>query len=125
MNLVDSSGWLEYFANSKNADFFAAAIENTEHLIVSTINLYEVFKKIFQQRDENSALQAIALMQQGKVVDVDSSISLLSAKQSIDLKLPMADSIILTTAHVFSATLWTQDSDFKDIPGIKYIQKSS
>ncbi len=125
MNLVDSSAWLEYFANSKNADFFAAAIEDTEHLIVSTINLYEVFKKIIQQRDENSALQAIALMQQGKVIDVDSSISLLSAKQSIDLKLPMADSIILTTAHVFSATLWTQDSDFKDIPGIKYIQKSS
>ena len=125
MNLVDSSGWLEYFANSKNADFFAAAIEDTEHLIVSAINLYEVFKKIFQQRDENSALQAIALMQQGKVVDVDSSISLLSAKQSINLKLLMADSIILTTAHVFSATLWTQDSDFKDIPGIKYIQKSS
>jgi predicted nucleic acid-binding protein len=125
MNLVDSSGWLEYFANSKNADFFAAAIEDTEHLFVSTINLYEVFKKIFQQRDENSALQAIALMQQGKVVDVDSSISLLSAKQSIDLKFPMADSIILTTAHVYSATLWTQDSDFKDIPGIKYIKKSS
>ena len=125
MNLVDSSGWLEYFANSKNADFFAAAIEDIEHLIVSTINLYEVYKKIFQQRDENSALQAIALMHQGKVVDVDSSISLLSAKQSIDLKLPMADSIILTTAHVFSATLWTQDSDFKDIPGIKYIQKSA
>jgi predicted nucleic acid-binding protein len=125
MNLVDSSAWLEYFANSKNADFFAAAIEDTEHLIVSTINLYEVFKKIIQQRDENSALQAIALMQQGKVIDVDSSISLLSAKQSIDLKLSMADSIILTTAHVFSATLWTQDSDFKDIPGIKYIQKSS
>ena len=125
MNLVDSSGWLEYFANSKNADFFAAAIENTEQLIVSTINLYEVFKKILQQRDENSAFQAIALMQQGKIVDVDSSISLISAKQSIDMKLPMADSIILATANVFSATLWTQDSDFKGIPGIKYIQKSS
>ena len=123
MNLVDSSGWLEYFTNGKNADFFAAAIEDTEHSIVSTINLYEVFTKILQQGDENSALQAIALMQQGKVVDVDSSISLLSAKQSIDLKLPMADSIILTTAHVFSATLWTQDSNFTDIPGIKYIQK--
>ena len=125
MNLVDSSGWLEYFANSKNADFFAAAIEDTEQLIVSTINLYEVFKKILQQRDENSAFQAIALMQQGKIVDVDSSISLISAKQSIDMKLPMADSIILATANVFSATLWTQDSDFKGIPGIKYIQKSS
>jgi predicted nucleic acid-binding protein len=125
MNLVDSSGWLEYFANSKNADYFANAIEDTDHLIVSTINLYEVFKKIIQQRDENSAFQAIALMQQGKVVDVDSSISLISAKQSIELKLPMADSIILATANAFSATLWTQDSDFKGIPGVKYIQKSS
>ena len=125
MNLVDSSGWLEYFANSKNADYFANAIEDTDHLIVSTINLYEVFKKIIQQRDENSAFQAIALMQQGKVVDVDSSISLISAKQSIELKLPMADSIILATANAFSATLWTQDSDFKRIPGVKYIQKSS
>jgi predicted nucleic acid-binding protein len=123
MNLVDSSGWLEYFANSKNAEYFAPAIEDTERLIVSTINLYEVFKKILQQRDENSAFQAIALMQQGKVIDVDSSISLISAKQSIDLNLPMADSIILATAKVNSATLWTQDSDFKDIPGIKYIQK--
>ena len=65
MNLVDSSGWLEYFANEKNADFFAAAIEDTDNLIVSTINLYEVFKRILQQRDENLALQAIALMQQG------------------------------------------------------------
>jgi predicted nucleic acid-binding protein len=123
MNLVDSSGWLEYFANDKNADFFAGAIEKTEDLIVSTQNLYEVFKKILLQRDENSALQAIALMQQGTVIDVDSSISLLSAKQSIDLKLPMADSIILVTAQVSKATLWTQDSDFKNIPGIKYIQK--
>jgi predicted nucleic acid-binding protein len=125
MNLVDSSGWLEYFANSKNADFFSAAIEDTEQLIVSTINLYEVFKKILQQRDENSAFQAIALMQQGKVIDIDSSISLIAAKQSIKLKLPMADSLILATANLFSAILWTQDSDFKGIPGIKYIQKSS
>ena len=82
-----------------------------------------VLRKGMLQRDENSALQAIALMQQGTVIDVDSSISLLSAKQSIDLKLPMADSIILVTAQVSNATLWTQNSDFKNIPGIKYIQK--
>ena len=123
MNLVDSSGWLEYFANDKNADFFSNPIENTEELIVSTINLYEVFKKVLQQKNENAALQAIALMQQGKIVDVDSSISLHSARQSVDLKLPMADSIILTTARAFDATLWTQDSDFLNIPGVKYIQK--
>lgn len=124
MNLVDSSGWLEYFVDGKNADFFSGAIEDTDNLIVSTINLYEIFKKILQQRDENSAFQAIALMQQAKVVDVDSSISLLAAKQSIDLKLPMADSLIFATANAYNATLWTQDSDFKDISGIKYIKKS-
>ncbi len=124
MNLVDSSGWLEYFADGKNADFFSGAIEDTDNLIISTINLYEIFKKILQQRDENSAFQAIALMQQAKVVDVDSSISLLAAKQSIDFKLPMADSLIFATANAYNATLWTQDSDFKDISGIKYIKKS-
>ena len=124
MNLVDSSGWLEYFADGKNADFFSGAIEDTDNLIVSTINLYEIFKNILQQRDENSAFQAIALMQQAKVVDVDSSISLLAAKQSIDLKLPMAESFIFATANAYNATLWTQDSDFKDISGIKYIKKS-
>ena len=123
MNLVDSSGWLEYFANNKNADFFSKPIEDTESLIVSTINLYEVYKKVLQQKNENDALQAIALMQQGKIVDVDSSISLNSAKQSVDLNLPMADSIILATARAFNATLWTQDSDFIKIPGVKYIQK--
>ncbi|MEJ2052276.1 MAG: type II toxin-antitoxin system VapC family toxin [Calditrichaceae bacterium] len=123
MNLVDSSGWLEYFANTKNADFFARSIEDTDNLIVSTINLYEIFKKILRQKDENSALQAIAVMQQGKIVEVDSLISLHSAKLSIDFKLPMADSIILATARVFNATLWTQDSDFKNIRGVKYIQK--
>lgn len=124
MNLVDSSGWLEYFANGKNSDYFSDAIEDTDNLIVSTINLYEIFKNILQQRDENSAFQAIALMQQAKVVDVDSSISLLAAKQSIDLKLPMAESFIFATANAYNATLWTQDSDFKDISGIKYIKKS-
>ena len=64
-------------------------------------------------------------MQQEKVVNADSSISLISAKQGIELKLPMDDSIILATVNAFSAILWTQDSDFKGIPGVKYIQKSS
>ena len=123
MNLVDSSGWLEYFANDKNADYFAEPIEDTANLIVSTINLYEVFKKVLQQKDENSALQAVALMQQGKIVDLDSSISLHAAKQSVELNLPMADSMILVTALTFDATLWTQDSDFIKVPGVKYIQK--
>ncbi len=123
MNLVDSSGWLEYFSNSKNADYFAPAIEDTSNLLVSTINIYEVFKKILKERNENSALQAIALMYQGTVKDVDSTISLLATKQSYELKLPMADSIILATARLNKATLWTQDSDFRNIEGVKYKSK--
>ncbi|MBT4501575.1 MAG: type II toxin-antitoxin system VapC family toxin [Gemmatimonadetes bacterium] len=123
MNVVDSSGWLEYFANGKNADYFASAIQDTEALIVSTINLYEVFKRILQQRDENAAFQAIALMQQGQIADVTPTISLNAAKNSIDLKLPMADSIIYTTAQIYNATLWTQDSDFENMDGVNFIEK--
>lgn len=123
MNLIDSSGWLEYFANGKNADFFAAGIENTSTLIVSTINIYEVFKKVLAQRGEDSALKAVAVMTKAQVVDVDISISLMASKLSYELKLPMADSLILATAKTRNALLWTQDIDFLNIRGVKYIKK--
>jgi len=123
MNLVDSSGWLEYFADGKNADFFAPAVEDTDNLIVSTINIYEVFKKISVERDENVALQAIAVMQNAIIRDVDLEISLLASRLSIKNKLPMADSLIWATAKLNDATLWTQDSDFKKIPEIQYKNK--
>ena len=123
MNLVDSSGWLEYFADGKNAGFFAPAIENTKLLIVSSINCYEVFKRIVQQRDENAAMQAIAVMRQGAVVDVSADLALVAAKVALALKLPLADSLILATARLRRATVWTQDSDFEGIDGVKYTAK--
>ena len=123
MNLVDSSGWLEYFAGGKNCEFFSPAIQDTENLIVSTINIYEVFKIVLQQRDENAALQAIALMEQATVTDVDSSIALSAARLSQELGLPMADSLILATVRRFDATLWTQDSDFAKLPDVEYVTK--
>lgn len=122
MNLVDSSGWLEYFADGKNAKFFVQVIENTEELIVSTINLYEVYKKILLERDGNSALQAIALMQQAKVVNITSSIAIMAAKLSCELKIPMADSLIYSTARIHDAVVWTQDADFKDLEEVKYFK---
>ena len=124
MNLVDSSGWLEYFADGENADFFAPAIETVDELVVSTINLYEVFKKVFQQRGEDAALQAVAAMQAGKVVEVDATLAITAAKISAEMSLPMADSIILATARMHQATLWTQDADFEGIEGVRYIEKS-
>ena len=123
MNVVDSSGWLEYFADALNADFFAPAIENLSELIVPSITIYEVFKRVLQQRGENDALLAVATMQQGQVTDLDSTLALSAAKASIELKLPMADSIILVTARAYEATLWTQDSDFEGIDGVEYKDK--
>jgi len=123
MNLVDSSGWLEYFADGENADFFASSIEDTEHLVVSTINIYEVFKRILIQRDEHSALQAVAIMEQGHVIDLSSEISLSAALISSEYKIPMADSMIYATAKASKATLWTQDIDFEALAGVKYIKK--
>jgi len=123
MNVVDSSGWLEYLAEELNADFFAPAIENTAELIVPSISIYEVFKRVSQQRDEHTALNATALMMQGRVINLDISLALSAAKLSMTLSLPMADSVILATARSFGAAPWTQDEHFKDIEGMRYIAK--
>ncbi len=123
MNLVDSSGWLEYLSDSKNAKLFAPAIEKTDDLIVSTINIYEIYKKILKEKDENTAIQIIGLMQQAKVIEVNSSIAIQAAKLSVAQKIPMADSLIYTTAQQFKAIVWTQDIDFKDLENVKYFKK--
>ena len=124
MNLVDSCGWLEYYADGPNADFYAGAIEDIDNLIVPVICIYEVFRKILQQRGEAPALQAVALMHQGLVVDLSSPLALSAAKIGTELKMPLADSIILATARVHNATVWTQDAHFRDIEGVRYVGKT-
>lgn len=123
MNVVDSSGWLEYFADGANADFFAGPIQDLAELVVPSICLFEVFKRVLQQRDESEALQAVALMQQGRVVDLDAGIALDAAKLSVETGLPLADSVILATARAHQAVLWTEDADFQGMAGVQYIQK--
>lgn len=123
MNVVDSSGWLEYFAEESNADFFTPAIEDTKNLLVPVICIYEVFKRIRQQSGITEAQQHIGDMKLGKIIELDESLALSAAKISSDLKLPMADSLILATARANTATLWTQDEHFKDLDGVKYIEK--
>jgi predicted nucleic acid-binding protein len=124
MNLVDSSGWLEYLTDGKNAKFFAAVIENTDELIVSVINIYEVYKKVLVEKDENTAIQVVGLMQQAKVVDVTPLIAIQAAKYSSEFKIPMADSLIYTTARMNDSIVWTQDIDFKNLDGVKYNKKN-
>jgi predicted nucleic acid-binding protein len=125
MNVVDSSAWLEYFADGGNAEFFAAAIEATDDLLVPSITLHEVFKRVALQRSEGEALAALAQMHRGKVVELSGTLALDSARTSLELKLPMADSVILTTARAFDATLWTQDADFEGVSGVMYASRAS
>jgi predicted nucleic acid-binding protein len=123
MNVVDSSAWLEYFADGPNANRFATAIEDVERLIVPTICILEVFKRVLQQRVEEEALQAVALMRQGVIEDLTSEIALNAARIGVSLKMPLADSVVLATARQHQAVLWTQDSDFDGIDGVKYFPK--
>jgi predicted nucleic acid-binding protein len=124
MNVVDSSGWLEYFAEGPHADFFAPAIEARKELIVPVITVYQVFKRVLQQKGEDDALYAIAHMLQGKVIDLDTTLALQAAKISVDLGLPMADSFILATARAHQAIVWTLDEHFKDMEGVQYLEKT-
>jgi len=125
MNLVDSSAWLEYFSDGPNAAAFERALKDADNLLVPTLCLYEVFKVVLRERGESEALQAVALMRQGKVVDLTAEIALLGARTSLDFRIPLADSIILATGRLHGAVIWTQDADFKDIKGVKYIPTKS
>jgi predicted nucleic acid-binding protein len=121
VNVVDSSGWLEYFADGRNAAFFAPAIEDLPRLVVPTLSLFEVFRRLLEQRGEAAALQAVALMHQGRIVDFGAPLALAAARLSTQERLPLADSIILATARFFGATLWTQDADFEGRDGVRYV----
>src|SRR5436309_11942701 len=120
MNVVDSSAWLEYFADGPNASFFAAPIQKTAELVVPSVTIYEVFKRVLQQRDEDAGLRAVALMQQSTVIDLDTRLALTAARLSLDTRLPLADSVVLATARLHDGTLWTQDADFERLPGVRY-----
>ena len=123
MNIVDSSGWLAYFADEPNAKHFLTPLNDSTSLVVPTVTIYEVFKVIFREASENDALQAVVAMQKGTVVDLKAPLAIAASKLSLEHNLPMADSIILATAQEFNAIIWTQDSDFKNIGNVKYFPK--
>ena len=123
MNVVDSSGWLEYFARGINTSFFAPVVKATETLVVPTVCMYEVFKRLLIQRGEEDALQAVGIMSLGIIADLTREIAVNAASVSSDFKIGMADSVILATAHANNATLWMQDADFEGISGVQYIEK--
>jgi predicted nucleic acid-binding protein len=125
MNLVDSCGWLEVFAEGPNAGFFAPALEDREELLVPTICLFEVFKRVLDQRGEKAALEAAAFMQRGRLEELSSAIALSAARLLVEKRLPLADSIILATARRHSALVWTQDAHFEGLEGVRYVARKT
>lgn len=121
--VVDSSAWLEYFAGAPGADNFARAIEATDRLVVPAICLLEVFKVVLRQRGEGDALQAVALMQQGSIVELDASLARAAAKLGLEHKLPLADSVVYATAQRVGGVVFTQDDDFDGLPDVAYFPK--
>jgi len=124
MNVVDSSGWLEYLSDGPNADFFVQPIRDEEALLTPTICVYEVFKRVLAELGEEKALEAVGILSTGEIVDLDRQVAIEAAQLSLELKLAMADSIILATARSHQATLWTQDAHFKYIDGVRFIEKT-
>ncbi|MGP8152580.1 MAG: type II toxin-antitoxin system VapC family toxin [Smithella sp.] len=123
MNIVDSSGWLAFFADEPNARYFLPPLRDSDLLVVPAVTIYEVFKVILRESGENEALQAVVAMQKGTVVDLNSPLAIAASKLNLEHQLPMTDSIILATAQEFKAVIWTQDSDFKNINKVKYFPK--
>ena len=123
MNVVDSSGWIEYLTDAPNADFFAPVIQDAAQLIVPSISIYEVFKILLRDDIEEIAMERILQMSRGQIVPLDGGLSIAAARLSLELRLPMADSIILATAQAYDATLWTQDVDFEGVAGVQYVRK--
>ena len=123
MNVVDSSGWIEYFAGGPNAEFFAGPVEGDDPLVVPALSLYEVYRHLLRHVEREHALAAVAAMRQGTVVDLDSALALEAAEVSRESGLAMADSVILTTARANGCVLWTQDADFEGMDGVEYREK--
>ena len=119
MNIVDSSGWIEYFVDTSQAVFFAQAIEDTASLIVPTICLYEVAKIVRRRKGARFADEAATLMAMGKLVVLTEELALLASTY----QLPLADGIIYATAQKYEATIWTQDEHFKGLPGVRFAAK--
>ena len=125
LHIIDTCGWLEYIAETSNAKNFEKAILDTNNLIVPAIVIYEVFKKICLDYNEDTALEVIAELKQGRVIEINETISIYAAKLSIEKKLPMADALIYATGLLFKATIYTQDNHFENLPGVKYFKKNN
>ena len=123
LNLVDSSGWIEYLTDGPNGGVFADPLSDASRLVVPTVSLYEVFRVVLRERGEGDALRVAALMSRGREIPLSSALALEAARLAHERQLAMADGIILATARVTGATLWTQDVDFEGMRHVRYFPR--
>ena len=121
MRVIDSSGWIEYFLNGPVAERYAHFLERPQEIITPTIVLYEVYKKVKKESDQEWALEAAEQMERTQVADLSSAIAYEAADWSLSEGLAMADAIVYTTARFYKAELVTSDIDFKGLPGVRFI----
>jgi toxin FitB len=120
LNVVDSCGWLEYFADDPNASFFEKALLHTQTLIVPALCLYEVGRRLLTTRGENAALEALEMMRKAKVVQLTEDQIFLAAKASAKYSLSMGDAMIWQTAQSCGANLYTQDAGMRALPNVQF-----
>lgn len=124
MNVVDASGWLEYFSDGPDAAFFAQVLQETETLLVPTVTILEVFRRICRSHGEGAALQAAAAMQQGTVVPLDTPAALEAGRLAVSHDVSASAGAVLAVAERHSATVWTMDERVRHAPGVRYREPS-
>jgi toxin FitB len=123
MNVVDSSGWIEYFLDSPRADLFAAAIENVTKLLVPVVSIFEVHKVLSRKLPAGAVLSCLDVMRQGRVLDLTDRRAVAAADIAGKHKLAMADAVIYSMTREFDGKLWTQDVDYNGLAGVRYFEK--
>ena len=124
MNVVDSSGWIEYLSDGPNAAFFSEPIEDEAKLLVPTLSLFEVYRHLVRHVGRDEGLTVVAAMRQGTIVALDDRVAMNAAEVSVATKLALADSIMLATARAHDALFWTQDADFDGLDGVRLKRKA-
>lgn len=121
MNVVDSSGWIEYFLDSPRADLFAAAIEDVTKLLVPVVSIYKVHKILSRKLPAGAVTSCLDVMRLGRVIDLTDRRAVAAADMAGKHKLAMTDAVIYSMAREFDATLWTQDVDYEGLVGVNYL----
>ena len=123
MKLVDSSGWLEFFTDGPLAEQYSSHLTDLNGIFTPTLVLYEVYKRIRRERGEEEALTAAAQLKKTRLIPLTDTVAIRAAEASLEYRLAMGDAVVYATAILNDATLVTSDSDFKDIPGVIYLEK--